>query len=92
MLAEAKAERAREEACPEEERQNVYRPPLLRREAPPFAQSCCFRHLGTLLGIVGGDHRIVVRQPPLLSILGWRHALLGVQMALERLVLLAILQ
>src|SRR4029079_1794728 len=72
--------------------------PRWRSSAGLFAPSALLTEahlLGELrsrLRIIGGDHRIVRRQAPFLAVLLGRHAVLGTQMALERLELLAVFQ
>ena len=64
----------------------------LSRSSCPSSQSQFQRQIGTLLGIVRSDHRVIRRQSPFRPILVRRQVIGSFQMPLEHLQLLAVLE
>src|SRR5215218_9577931 len=65
---------------------------LACRLATLLAEAHALCELGTRLGVVRGDHRVVGGQPPMLPVLLGSHVVAGAQVALQGLVLLAVEQ
>src|SRR3546814_12637003 len=65
---------------------------LARRLTTALAQAHLLGEVRPRLGVVGGDHRIVLRQAPLRPIFLGAHVVLGAQVPLQRLELAAILK
>ena len=57
-----------------------------------FAEAKLQGQIGTSLGVVGGDHRVIGRQAPLGAVLVGGHVVGGVEMPLEHLQLLPVLK